>query len=397
MPIFRRVGSVLAVVLLFTTDAGAQTVDPQAAARFLSGRGVGPMRPACDCCELGGCTCPSSCTVSLLKAPISIPKGAESIQPASAVPACPLPASPTGLSQRMMQLRSEFAQNADMLACNEASIALLGRRTATFLEGLWNQNFPRGSQDDVVARGYAAACLKRSVQMFGSDLTPTEEAQMTDRVAIIVDENDRPRCHGYRIGDHIVTAKHCTRPSTAGWPSAWRVRILQPSTSSRSFKAQEVRLSNFTVDLDEQTNLDFSMLRLEGYPRNNDDPAALLGRPRQSEPLLLPQSNAYRRYALGLISAAALRESVTIQSNPVCYARAVTDNGYIFHPCQTEQVTSGAPILQRGDGGLIRLVGVHAGATSRAIGAHGQCERIVPNHGVVLPVDELVQVIRRGR
>jgi hypothetical protein len=370
---------------LIVVVIGASATSALAQTKSVIARDETIQQPVCDCCDLGKSSCcKPSCfgrrasAPAMLKAEAVPGVGASSGQ-------CPLPRQPAGLSAPLQTLRAAYAELGAMEECSNAAAALMPHRPAIY-DGVIQAD-ARSAM-----RTYAAACLNKDLLAFGSDLTTTEEQSIIEHLAVFLNDGDEVFCHGFRIGAHVVTAKHCLDRTGTGSPPTWQVRTM---ASTKVFTATERALSNMSANLTSQPNLDYALLHLADYSGPADDAGRWLGKAVAGERLIFPQSNMYKRYVANMQDASALAGTVTIQNNPVCYARAVTPEGYIFHPCQTEWGTSGAPLLQRDATGTIRLVGVHDGATGRVPGDLGQCGRVVPNHGVQIPIAELTDVLAR--
>jgi V8-like Glu-specific endopeptidase len=345
-------------------------------------------QPVCDCCDLGKSSCckPSCFTEKRSSAPPVMLKAEAAPGVAATSGQCPLPRQPAGLSATLQTQRAAYAEFGAMEECSNAAAALMPHRPAIYDGAI-------GTDARSAMTTYATACLNKNLLAFGSDLSPAEERTIVEHLAVLVDDGDQVFCHGFRIGAHVITAKHCVEKTGIGFPSTWQVRTM---TSTKVYTATEKPLSNISANLTQQPNLDYALLHLQDYAGAADDAKRWLGNAVAGERLILPQSNMYKRYIANVQDASALAGTVTIQNNPVCYARAVTPEGYIFHPCQTEWGTSGAPLLQRDAAGAIRLVGVHDGATGRVPGDLGRCGRVVPNHGVQIPVAELTDALERS-
>jgi hypothetical protein len=298
---------------------------------------------------------------------------------------CPLSAQPTGLPPRLVQLRERYGDLDAMASCSQAAGNLIPLRGNIYSRRV-------EAAEDAAIRNYANLCLKPDLMMYGSELTEAEKQALVDRLVLLVDSDGDIACHGFRLGVHVITAKHCVQdvapPAT---PAVWRVRTVR---SSKLYEATEVELGNRGIDPDEQPNLDYALLRLARFEGAPDDPGEWLGTVAAGEQLIVLQSNMYQRYVHSIKGAVDLAESVMIQNNPVCYARVVTSEGYIFHPCQTEWGTSGAPLLQRDASGRIHLVGVHGGSIRRVPGDLATCASTVPNQGIQVPVGELLAAMR---
>jgi len=207
-------------------------------------------------------------------------------------------------------------------------------------------------------------------------------AEIRENMAfLLLAGSDDVMCHGFRMGDYVLTALHCLRIDDK--PIKVWVRTV---TSPELFPASEIYpLDGGTLKVDDAPNQDFALLRVErGFA--SPDPRGLdwLGEPKELDRVVVAQSHVFVRSVLSLGIDDDLTPSIRFEHNPACRLIALTPEGYLLHACSTEHGTSGVPLFQRGADGRLRLVGVHAGATE-GLSTSPQwqaCKNRAENYGV---------------
>jgi hypothetical protein len=138
---------------------------------------------------------------------------------------------------------------------------------------------------------------------------------------------------------------------------------------------------------------DYALLRLN-EPFADDSAADMnwLGEPLPNARLLVVQVNMYKLIATRTSFESNLDKLLTTEDNPSCRLFGDATHSFLLNGCQSESGTSGAPYIQKGAAGNLRLVGVHAGPTARLKTVElSDCSISLPNYGVRLPIPEMLK------
>jgi len=224
---------------------------------------------------------------------------------------------------------------------------------------------------------YNSLCMSAVARVYKPVLTDQDRARIAERTVFLVDKRGQVECHGFRMNEYVLTAKHCLTELSPAVRSA----------NGRTFKTD-------VVILDKQNPAragDYVLLRIRDYDLGKDESEIeWLGEPHSQGRLAILQSNIYRRISDNSQANLDLTSSLALEDNPVCRLYGISSEGYLFHACQTEWGTSGAGYFQRDSAGRLRLVGIHSGAT-RGLRAPelNACKSRLANYGVRLPVAAL--------
>jgi len=304
---------------------------------------------------------------------------------------CPVPALGKRISSssEIEQLR-QHANTPIFTRCMDATKALLSNRNAA-MQGL-------SLEGQSLAQDYADTCFSAPMLIHGSDLTSAELDELRNNLMLLVRPKDTDVwCHGFRIGNHVLTSLHCLRAEDDQHP----IEVFARTVGSPELLPTVEVLPNDggKLNVEDNQSRDYALLRLSTVVSEpNDRGLDWLGDPVEIARIIVVQSNIYVRHKLALDSSADLTPSVRVQHSSFCRLVAATPEGYLLHSCATEHGTSGAPLFQRGADGRLRLIGVHAGATS-GLTASPQwqaCRRRAENYGVRPSTPEIRNALLRA-
>lgn len=231
-----------------------------------------------------------------------------------------------------------------------------------------------------ICQQYADTCLSSASLSFAPEFSLQDRIEVSSHLVLLVSDNGRSYCHGFRIGAYIITAAHCLEGSSEGEVVA--VRSLNTSKTSMYSPVAVGNVAGNSFGYQ-----DYALLR-------SKDPNSVttakdvswLGRPQMSKRLLITQLNVYKSIAFGFDVSDDLSPLTAFEDNPLCNASGVSDDGFILNGCQSAEGTSGTPYIQKDSNGDLHIVGIHSGETSGlAESSLSQCSISLPNYGVTIP------------
>ncbi len=311
--------------------------------------------------------------------------------PKTAAAICSLPPLAKTISAtELLHLRAMSREPA-VAKCLAATRTLLPRRAE--VEAAQTEDARK------IGKEYVDACFSEEVLINQSDLTITEAHQLRANLVFLVSPDDadkRVQCHGFRIGQVVLTALHCLRDNAAR-PVPMAVRTVD---TPQLLETEEILPNDGgQLEADRVPNRDVALLRIKNSAAPVDDRGIdWLAEPNNNARLITMQSNIYVRNAMNLDGPIDLSPTLRIEHRPACRLAMARDDGFLLHSCSTEQGTSGMPLFQRHPDGRIRLIGVHTGATE---GLHGYpdllaCRDQAENRGVRSPINDLRAAIERS-
>lgn len=284
------------------------------------------------------------------------------------------------------KLKSQF------VACSALSTKVLKLRAqGAMLE--------ESAENNKLVSDYARTCFDERLMQLGAVSTNGDRSEISSNMMFISRRIDRNpmSCHGFRLGNLVVTAQHCIRHRGLFLPAEVQVRSVD---SGQRLDVEEILpADDGGYDPQRRPGSDIAVLRLVENKQWNDrrPPMEWLAPPSARGRSMTVQSNIYVRRAAAFDGTGDATSTLRFSDNPLCRLVDVTGAGELLHSCATEHGTSGAPIFQRSNDGKLRLVGVHAGSMDDKIGplSWRGCEDL--NYGVRVPIDRIRDLIASGK
>lgn len=306
------------------------------------------------------------------------------------------------------QMRAEslaFSKSEAVARCHAATATIAPLSESIRDAYLGQLQTAQTAGQTTAARNYIDACMSPQVLTNAGPLTAIEQAYLHESVGLIVERRNpqwsgpQPVCTAMALGRYVITARSCL-PATVT-AQTQRGALLE-DIAFRFFDRPTLyglSLHRFGTDRDPSIDpeLDFALLETVNAPELSRPERSVppLGTMRLNEDFFALTTDIFLRVAAGDRGGANfdLNQTTRIQHSTTCRPAHIEPNGLFLHACDmaASVVTRGAPLFQRQYGQLV-FVGIQSGATKslgdRALAA---CAPGLPNYGIAIPPDVLVQ------
>jgi len=354
--------------------------------RFVKPPIIKPM-PDCDLCN--DC-CKTSSNIRGLSAASAMAERPRSLSIAKA-PACQLWSEAEFVDDDYKRRLRELDLRPKFIACHTISERLLKSRS--------DGSVIPSAADEKLATEYAEACFDERLTLLGEVSTAADRMQVAEQLMFVSRRIDRTSmsCHGFRLGNLVITALHCARSRGLFLPVEMQVRTVD---NGRLLEAEEIfPADEGGYDPQQRAGSDVAVLRIidAGFSSETRPPFDWLAAPSRRGRLVTVQSNIYVRAAAKQDDSSDATHTLRFRDTPLCRLVDVSPDGDLLHSCATEHGTSGAPLFQRGADGKLRLVGVHAGSVEPWNGPPSWrgCEHF--NYGARVPLTRIHALLAEHR
>lgn len=302
----------------------------------------------------------------------------------------PCPALQTSVLAR--QAAEFYIGSKHYSACQVAATALLKFRMRTGAYEVFAQEQDQAEYNTLMG-SYVEGCLfKLDGEIAPRVLGPMATAQLRRSVGYIyfVGSPKPFYCIALRIGERVLTARHCFGHDTVRVPAESRFKAIDDASeglalalSSRYHPATPVRFrpEEDWLVLDLPQNAPGAPPPIPVREAHQWDQALVMSfDPRL---IVLPRPKPATQ-------ADRQAQGPFVDLSPLCRV-AVLQPPFFFHACQSELGTSGSPILTVSESDQLSLVGVHSGQSRNiATRCNERRAKIFGNYATALPA----QVIR---